>query len=319
VGGTGSGIDEATEVAVDGAGDAFAAGSFDNAGTGQDLVVMKLAAATGAELWRREIDGDGDRDFPIAMAVHASGDVVVAGITTQDSIGHFTVIKFAGGSGTELWRQTIAGTPANGAFAAAVAIDSAGDVVAGGALSGGTTDFTVLKLAGATGAELWRYRSDGLRSSAVDGQVTGVAVIGGDDVVAGGVLAAFGFSNLAVVKLAGASGTELWRQELGSGSPFVRAVSGDGDGGAFVSGALNSGGLAVRLGGMDGAVGPVSGRKLLVRDNANDPGARRIDARLKDVSIVTPDAGSSGDPTLGGAVLELVNPGWGAQAQPDVG
>jgi hypothetical protein len=141
-----------------------------------------------------------------------------------------------------------------------------------------------------------------------------IAEVNGDDVVAGGILDGFGFAHHSVVKLSGASVAELWRQQLDERSPFVSKVIGDGGGGAFVVGALNSA-IGLRLSGLDGTVGPVAGRKLRVRDNANDPGARRIDARLKDVSIVTPAVGSSGDPTVGGATLELVNPITSESAQ----
>jgi hypothetical protein len=53
--------------------------------------------------------------------------------------------------------------------------------------------------------------------------------------------------------------------------------------------------------------GPVSGQLLSLRDRAGDPGERRLLVRSKDPAVQAPAAGSAGDPTLGGAVLRILN------------
>jgi hypothetical protein len=60
--GTASGDDKANALALDPSGDVLAAGSMRNVGTQDDLTV-KLAGATGAELWRRDVDGTFDQEF----------------------------------------------------------------------------------------------------------------------------------------------------------------------------------------------------------------------------------------------------------------
>jgi hypothetical protein len=95
--------------------------------------------------------------------VDAAGDVIAAGGTTN--IGDtgvssdFTVIKFDGTSGQQLWRQLTEGSYPNSYDAAsAVVVDGAGNVVAAGTTQNlnAASDFTVVKLDGATGANLWR-------------------------------------------------------------------------------------------------------------------------------------------------------------------
>ena len=150
--------DAANAVVVDAAGDVIAAGSIVNAS--RNVFVVKLAAVTGAELWRREIDGGGlggpfAEDQANAVVVDATGDVLVGGaIDEEGSFGRFAVVKLAGATGEEVWRQKL-GTSFG--RVTAIAIDAAGDLVAVG--RAGTPDVHVVKLAGATGAVLWRATS----------------------------------------------------------------------------------------------------------------------------------------------------------------
>jgi hypothetical protein len=53
---------------------------------------------------------------------------------------------------------------------------------------------------------------------------------------------------------------------------------------------------------------PVAGRILRVRDRANEPTARRLTLEARDAAIAIPATGSTGDPTLVGAVVDLLNP-----------
>ena len=61
----------------------------------------------------------------------------------------------------KIWRRVLDGTAGQADLAVALAVDGSGDVIAAGTLANGTPhsprpDFAVVKLARATGTELWR-------------------------------------------------------------------------------------------------------------------------------------------------------------------
>jgi hypothetical protein len=373
--------EEAHAVAVDAAGDVFAAGFVSNTGTGRDLFVIKCNGATGNELWRKEIDGgDGGADRANAIAVDTSGDVIAAGrLATSANEDDFTVLKLAGASGNELWRLRIDGTDHGDDEALAVALDAANDVVASGVidsatgnedfavvkLAGGTgnelwrkevdgalggkitaesansvvvdsagdvvaagnlefvnqeQDFTVIKFAGLTGAEIWRYHIEGDMSAASDIAFT-VAVDPSDDVIAGGRIEngprlSFDFS---VLKLSGATGTEIWRQMIGGTATIgprleeVRGLEVDAAGDVVAAGFLynKDGGrdiAVLKFDGGTGGVGGVRATKIRVLDYAGSPERRLLTTELRDEALWSPPPGDLNDPTLVGAEVRLVNP-----------
>src|SRR5262249_5741609 len=156
--------------AIDTAGNVVAAGFVSDRGTFTSAFsTTKFNGATGAEIWRQVVNGTaiaaGSNNIARAVAIDAQGNVVAAGSTTNNSTGHdFTVIKFDGGTGAELWRQLINDADGNANVlrdspeARAVAIDAQGNVVAAGSTTNNGTgpDFTVIKFNGATGTEFWR-------------------------------------------------------------------------------------------------------------------------------------------------------------------
>jgi len=94
--------------------------------------------------------------------------------------------------------------------ALAVAVNSAGDVVASGytdEVSGMALD--VAKLSGADGTVRWQYRLPGEES-----KPQAVAVDPSGDVIAVGSIDGPGSRDFVVIRLAGASGQELWRTVL---------------------------------------------------------------------------------------------------------
>ena len=87
---------------MDARGDVVAAGSTINTGTFTDFTVVKLAGATGVELWRQGINGTANvsNDQAFAVTVDARGDVVAAGYTTNSgTFTDFTVVKLRGRDG----------------------------------------------------------------------------------------------------------------------------------------------------------------------------------------------------------------------------
>jgi cysteine-rich repeat protein len=79
----------------------FVAGTIRNPGTRADFLVMKLAGASGAEVWRTELNGSEDgADQGLAVAVGGS-DVVAAGRVRNLDANGYVVVKRTGANGGE--------------------------------------------------------------------------------------------------------------------------------------------------------------------------------------------------------------------------
>ncbi len=261
--GTANDFDEALAVTVDGVGDVVAAGFTQNTGTSRDFTVVKFSGVDGTELWRQVINGTADMfDAALAVTVDGAGDVVAAGFTTNTgTLRDFTVVKFSGADGTELWRQVINGTANDNDEALAVAVDAAGNVVAAGRTRNTATlgDFAVVKFSGIDGTELWRQEINGTANN--NDEALAVAVDGAGDVVAAGkTWNTDTFTDFAVVKFSGVDGTELWRKVInGTANDFdeARAVRVDGAGDVVAAGFTRNTGTSndltvVKLRGTDG-------------------------------------------------------------------
>ena len=261
--GTASGTDVARSVRLDAAGDVVAGGELQNIGTGMDFMVVKLSGTTGTEVWRRQIDGTASgNDLARTLRVDSTGNVVAAGELQNIGTGlDFTVVKLAGSSGAELWRQVLNGTASGTDAAHAVRVDAAGDVIAAGELQniGTGMDFAVVKLAGGSGAELWRRQLNGTAS--IDDLVRAVRVDAAGDVLAGGELQNTGTGiDFAVVKLAGSTGVPVWQRTLNgtvSGADRLHALTEDTAGDVLAAGFTTNIGTGtdftvVKLRGTDG-------------------------------------------------------------------
>ena len=206
--------EDVTAVTLDAVGNVVITGWAMNTGAGEDLFVGKLAAATGADVWPLKfVNGNANQsDRGAAVALDGSGDIAVAGLLTQTGFQQdFLVMKFAGGSGTELWRHTINGTNNGNDAAKTVLVDGAGDVVAGGRVHGSNSDdFAVVKLAAASGAEVWRTVID---LGPVD-ECRSLQVAPNGDVFAAGILGS-GTGPLATVfRLEATTGLKLWTRPV---------------------------------------------------------------------------------------------------------
>jgi outer membrane protein assembly factor BamB len=208
------------------------------------FTVIKLDGNSGVPHWIRMIDG-GDA---FGVAVDAAGDVIAAG-TIGDQLA---VVKFRGDDGAPLWTTPIL----LGAGAAqALALDDSGDIVVAGFLrnAAGASEFAVVKLSG-TGTEQWRYQ---ITNSDFGGAIA-VAMDGRGDAVAVGSVAAGNANDSVVVKLAGATGAQLWRSILNDPESFGfgegLALDRRGDvvvvGGAQIDGVFQS--VIVKLAALDG-------------------------------------------------------------------
>ncbi len=88
---------------MDGADDIIASGSIVDAVSGADLSVVKLAGATGVELWRTTLDGAaGTTDDASDVAIDSFGSIVAVGFFENEATSRdFTVVKLNGTDGLD--------------------------------------------------------------------------------------------------------------------------------------------------------------------------------------------------------------------------
>jgi hypothetical protein len=171
-------------------------------------LVLICSCAPG---WRTIITGSAKGvDSAVAVAVDGNGDVVAAGSAMNArTFRDFTVGKFEGASGKELWRREITGTANDNDEAQAVAVDAAGDVVAAGVTknTGTRQDLAVVKFSGSDGKELWRQEINGTANR--EDLARAVTVDGDGNVVAAGLTFNNGAGpDFTVVKLSGKDGSD---------------------------------------------------------------------------------------------------------------
>ena len=122
------------------------------------------------------------------------------------------------------WRVDLPGSGGGPSQANVVAVDALGDVIVCGeaAASDGFRDFAVVKLTGAGGGIVWTRV---FRTAAQDGRCQSIAIDhSGDVFVAGLVPQAIGASGVTVAKLAGQSGSVLWRRDENTSDPTAGYV-----------------------------------------------------------------------------------------------
>jgi outer membrane protein assembly factor BamB len=197
-------------IAIDSAGDVVVSGFISHA-----PIVMKLSGTDGTTIWTHPfVPGTGVG----GIAIDAGGDILGPGATADGANVHPIVLKLAGADGHQVWRTDLDDSTPNERLAQTFALTAGGDIVVAGALNGAADkDFTVIRFAGDTGAETWRFTADGT-SHHYDEAVT-VAVDGAGDVFAvggignvGGMVGCCNSAPLTVVKLDGATGAERWRR-----------------------------------------------------------------------------------------------------------
>jgi cysteine-rich repeat protein len=215
-----------------------------------DLVVVKYDSA-GTSLWSSQMNGkdikcDGGppcdpspvvksfNDMAAAVAVGSSGDVVVAGTMQYRlncvNVNGVAVLRLGGSTGDGTWPGDLCSparffegeAAANDARGLAVAVDSNGNIVAGGQYPrpGGGTYFGAVKLTGHEGTPLWRYGRDG-------NKVNSIAIDSHDDIILAGDDPFDGFT---VVKVRGSDGTSCGdgRQDQGEECDDGNVLDGDG-------------------------------------------------------------------------------------------
>lgn len=299
------------------------------------LLSFLVALPPAADAWQVHVGtGYGD-DAASAVAFDAQRNVLAAGATRVggDGTGSATVVKLAR-NGKLLWKTLVAG---DGSESTSVAIDAAGDVVVGG-FDGGIDEsyrghFTVTKLAGATGAVLWRHAepssTDGVlhldaagdvivsawtdlvvyeglydcaklsgRDGAEEWRVSECGLVRAGDAAGNVVVTSYGTAK----KILGATGATAWEAALDEGASFGGL---DPAGDVF----LATGSALVKLDGATGARewtvvdptlgGPIAGMSSLAVDRAGDVvlggmTAYRFDPLLGNDMLVVKRSGADG-------------------------
>jgi len=271
----GSGEESGRAVVVDGAGNVivvghfqgtldFGGGSLTAAGgaTDQDLFVAKYSAA-GTHLWSRRFGAASAFDYGNAVAVDASGNVIVTGAfygavsfgggTLTSAGGYDLYVAALSSTGAHLWSKRFGG--AGDDYAYGVAVDASGNVVVTGAYQGtvnfgggsltsaGGSDVFVARYSPA-GAHLWSRTSgaaggDGGQGVTIDGSGN-VVVTGsfqGSVDFGGGALTSIGGGDLFVATYAAADGHHLWSRRFGgSGYQYGQGVAAGSAGAVVVTG-----------------------------------------------------------------------------------
>jgi hypothetical protein len=186
------------------------------------VLLLDTEARSRQVRWRYKPHGYVD-----AMQSLPNGDLVAAGtFARRPQRRGLYVTRVAARNGRGLWRWT-ATPPGQGqeTIPSAVAVDGAGDVLVAPQSSDSNaarydSEFTVIKLAGDSGAERWTATiADLIEANALTADSDG-------DVVATALKSPLGAAT--VVKLAGATGQVVWRADLPASWSEVAAVAGPG-------------------------------------------------------------------------------------------
>lgn len=169
--GNAAGTDRCFSVTVDSANNVLVAGRINNndgATTSGDAAIVKLNGNTGAEIWRRLIDGGGDGLDQALWIVRASNDDVVVTGYASNTVPNRDVLtaRIAGATGNVVWSQLYNGAANLADEGRTLALDSAGNVYVAALVSKSTVgpdfnDHLTVKFSGASGAILWENLYNG--------------------------------------------------------------------------------------------------------------------------------------------------------------
>jgi hypothetical protein len=155
--GPGNGDDQATALGLDAGGNVFVTGYSTNNSSGYDYATIGYSSA-GVPSWTNRYDGPSSRgDRATALAVNASGNVLVTGSSFD---GGYTTLAYSA-AGLPLWTNRYSG-PGGDDEAVALAADAAGNVfVTGYSLEVSSSQYAYAYATVAysgTGAPLWTNR-----------------------------------------------------------------------------------------------------------------------------------------------------------------
>lgn len=239
--GRAGGENEPAAVAVDGDGNVLVAGKSRAPDDSFDVLVMKLAKATGKRLWAvRYSARAGYDETAAALAVDGDGNLCVAGKAENVQGNADTLmIKYDGATGNRLWVSRYVGPRKSDDEAVAVALDPTGGVLVASkaALPGTASDYLVLKYDAAAGGLLWTARYDG--PAAGDDVPAGMAVDASGNVIVTGYSRGTGDKDdYATVKW-DSGGNQIWVNRYegpAGGNDQASSVAVDASGAVYVTG-----------------------------------------------------------------------------------
>jgi hypothetical protein len=204
--------DAATHVGVDAAGDVLAAGWMADLPfpAFRQPLVVKLAGSDGGELWRAPIDTIDVRGF----SVDAADNALIAGtIADPVTANAFGVTKMSGRTGETLWTRRISTPVRTWQTAFQVQPLANGDAAAVGFIGDleDAPSLLVVVFDGATGAERWRWTTQGGDGYGVGAALT---VTPSEVLVVGRVRNAVTCYDILVVRLDAGTGRLLGRRTL---------------------------------------------------------------------------------------------------------
>jgi uncharacterized delta-60 repeat protein len=236
--GPGNGSDGAQAVAVDGNGNVLVTGGASSS-SGQNYVTLKYSNS-GLPLWTNIYAGPTSYDLPAAMALDASGNVLVTGRSQPTNGLDYATIKISS-VGVTLWTNRYHGPVAGEDYATALAVDAAGNVVVTGYSQGAGSGYDYLTLKySCAGVPLWTNRYNGPGNDTDYAEAVAVDASGNAFVT--GVVRSGGLYEYATLAYS-AAGVPLWTNLFHSvgNDDEALAVVVDASGRVWVTGASSSG------------------------------------------------------------------------------
>jgi len=208
-------------VAVNAVGDVFVSGSVQTvagSGSAYDMLVVKFGGADGKLVWSDTVDSPANNvDEALAVAVDATNGVYLAGyqVGTNGADGWVRKYTDEGAKPTTAWTQTFNGATNGDDFVNSVAVDSSGNVIAGGAETvGGENQNTWLRKYDPAGATLW--------TDTYNDAAKGFDSLYGVAVDASGNIAVTGYESLAD------GSSDIWTRKYGPDGKVIWTQTYDG-------------------------------------------------------------------------------------------
>ncbi len=236
-----------------------------------DIFVARLAADTGAEVWRRVIDGTNhNRDAGEQVTIDGAENVYVVGTPVNNpGFTDLGIIKLNGATGETLWQSNWSGPANNGASydgGYVVRVDGNGDVLAVGWMQrdvpGYAVDWLAIKLRGSDGQGVWSRQ---ISSPGAYDYARAMAVDASGNLFISGQFNALNRFDFTVAKLAAATGVVQWQKSLNDGTWYstVNDVVADNAGDVIATGTMGSNGETFTTVKFDGATGATRWKKAL--------------------------------------------------------
>lgn len=245
--GSGSGMDEASALAIDGQGNLYVTGSsWGGSSTSYDYTTVKYDR-DGNELWVARYNGPSNLfDRAVALAIDGQGNVYVTGYSEGSGTGFdYATVKY-GADGTLLWVARYNGQGNGSDYARSIALDGQGNVyVTGSAWNGSNYDYVTVKYS-PDGVLLWAARYNGL-GSGDDHPIKLVVDSEGNLYVTGNSTGAGSGQDYATVKY-DMNGNLLWvawYNGPGNRGDFPTSLAVDSHGNIYVTG-YSHGGATLR-------------------------------------------------------------------------